>query len=75
MKGSQSLSVHFDVERQMTYSEMNTNRKYGQKCGELSFRLDFLLEIQFRLFQDFVHFVQIRFQTGQKLRLNRSICI
>ena len=28
MKGSQSLSLHFDVDRQMAYSEMDTNRKY-----------------------------------------------
>ena len=66
MKGSQTISAHFDVDGRMTYSEMDTNRKYGQKCGKMSFRSDFLFEIQFRLFQDFVHFLQIRFQTGQK---------
>ena len=32
MKGSQSLSLHFDVDRQMAYSEMDTTRKYDWKC-------------------------------------------
>ena len=31
MKGSQSLSVHFDVDRQMTYWQISTKRKHGQK--------------------------------------------